>query len=241
MGKKSRFTQNYHAVGDLKTIPEDQVGEILTEAARLHAEVNKSYSLADLKQIASEAEIPPYIVEMAVQNIEKKQERRQHKQHKFKKFIKKHIKKGISVGIPLVIPAIAVSSLFIWRAPLQEVVSGFISRFESDSKPLPEPNPTPLPEENEFEYIPSQKPQPIPQNDFRSAILGKTKSEVIQAVGRPDRTLNSIDLSCYNFCPEPEPWIEWVGRIAPEKGLEDAVAASHKTGIPLKIMGVLQN
>jgi len=52
---------------------------------------------------------------------------------------------------------------------------------------------------------------------------------------------NGIDLSCYNFCPEPKPWLGWVGRIAPEKGLEDAVAASHKTGIPLKIMGVLQN
>ena len=52
---------------------------------------------------------------------------------------------------------------------------------------------------------------------------------------------SGIDLSCYNFCPEPEPWIGWMGRISPEKGLEDAVAASQITGIPLKIMGVLQN
>jgi hypothetical protein len=34
------------------------------------------------------------------------------------------------------------------------------------------------------------------------------------------------------------PWIGWVGRIAPEKGLEDAVAASRITGIALKIMGL---
>ncbi|MEQ9552708.1 MAG: glycosyltransferase family 4 protein [Coleofasciculus sp. G3-WIS-01] len=52
---------------------------------------------------------------------------------------------------------------------------------------------------------------------------------------------NGIELSCYNFCPEPEPWLAWLGRISPEKGLEDAVAASQMTGIPLKIMGVLQN
>ncbi len=52
---------------------------------------------------------------------------------------------------------------------------------------------------------------------------------------------NGIDVSLYDFCAEPEPWMGWVGRIAPEKGLEDAVAASQVTGIPLKIMGFLQN
>ncbi|HBB34231.1 MAG TPA: UDP-glucose--tetrahydrobiopterin glucosyltransferase [Cyanobacteria bacterium UBA8803] len=52
---------------------------------------------------------------------------------------------------------------------------------------------------------------------------------------------NGIDLSLYEFCGEPEPSMGWVGRIAPEKGLEDAVAASQLTGIPLKIMGFLQH
>lgn len=158
MGKKSRRKRNFKetrdGLEDVKSIPEDAVGEILVEAARLQAEANKSYSLADLKQICSEAGITPHFVETAVINIEEKQGRRQHKKPKLKRFVKKHLKKGISVGIPLVIPAIAVSSLFIWRAPLQQVVSGFISRLESDSKPLPA--------ENEFEYIPSQKPKPIP-------------------------------------------------------------------------------
>ena len=50
-----------------------------------------------------------------------------------------------------------------------------------------------------------------------------------------------IDVSVYDFCESPEPWVGWVGRIAPEKGLEDAVATSHLTGIPLKIMGFLQD
>jgi len=52
---------------------------------------------------------------------------------------------------------------------------------------------------------------------------------------------NGIDLSLYDFCAQPAPWVGWVGRIAPEKGLEDAVAASQLTGIPLKIMGLLEN
>jgi UDP-glucose:tetrahydrobiopterin glucosyltransferase len=52
---------------------------------------------------------------------------------------------------------------------------------------------------------------------------------------------NGINLSLYDFCAEPAPWVGWVGRISPEKGLEDAVAASQLTGIPLKIMGFLEN
>ncbi|MGH2414313.1 MAG: glycosyltransferase, partial [Microcystaceae cyanobacterium] len=52
---------------------------------------------------------------------------------------------------------------------------------------------------------------------------------------------NAIDLSLYQFCGEPIPDLAWVGRIAPEKALEDAVAASQMTGIPLKIFGKIEN
>ncbi len=52
---------------------------------------------------------------------------------------------------------------------------------------------------------------------------------------------NGIDLSLYNFCTQPKHQLAWVGRIAPEKGLEDAVAASQITNIPLKIMGKIQD
>lgn len=52
---------------------------------------------------------------------------------------------------------------------------------------------------------------------------------------------NGLDLLHYDFCAEPASWVGWMGRIAPEKGLEDAVAASQLTGIPLKIMGFLQD
>jgi UDP-glucose:tetrahydrobiopterin glucosyltransferase len=52
---------------------------------------------------------------------------------------------------------------------------------------------------------------------------------------------NGIDLSLYNFCRQPKKQLAWLGRIAPEKGLEDAVAAAQITNIPLIIMGKIQD
>jgi UDP-glucose:tetrahydrobiopterin glucosyltransferase len=52
---------------------------------------------------------------------------------------------------------------------------------------------------------------------------------------------NAIDLSQYHFCDRPQSHLAWVGRIAPEKALEDAIAAANTTGIPLKIYGKLQD
>ena len=40
---------------------------------------------------------------------------------------------------------------------------------------------------------------------------------------------------------KPDNCLGWVGRIAPEKGLEDAVAVAEITGIPLKILGKIQD
>jgi UDP-glucose:tetrahydrobiopterin glucosyltransferase len=50
-----------------------------------------------------------------------------------------------------------------------------------------------------------------------------------------------IDLSLYQFCPQPKQQLAWLGRISPEKGLEDAVAVAQITKIPLKIMGKIQD
>ncbi|MBD2020371.1 glycosyltransferase family 4 protein [Leptolyngbya sp. FACHB-36] len=52
---------------------------------------------------------------------------------------------------------------------------------------------------------------------------------------------NGFNLSLYQFNPQPQRQLGWVGRIAPEKGLEDAVAAAQQTGIPLRVWGVLQD
>ena len=52
---------------------------------------------------------------------------------------------------------------------------------------------------------------------------------------------NGIDVSLYEFCAQPKQQLAWVGRISPEKGLEDAVSVAEITKIPLKIMGKLQD
>ncbi|WP_338038780.1 glycosyltransferase [Neosynechococcus sphagnicola] len=52
---------------------------------------------------------------------------------------------------------------------------------------------------------------------------------------------SALDLSLYEFCAQPQERLAWVGRISPEKGLEDAVAAAQQTGIPLEIFGVIQD
>lgn len=50
---------------------------------------------------------------------------------------------------------------------------------------------------------------------------------------------NGLDLSLYTFQAEPENYLAWVGRIAPEKGIEDAIRAAERVGIPLKIWGAM--
>jgi UDP-glucose:tetrahydrobiopterin glucosyltransferase len=51
-----------------------------------------------------------------------------------------------------------------------------------------------------------------------------------------------IDLNLYTFVPQPTTQsLAWVGRISPEKGLTDAVAATAALNIPLKIAGLIQD
>ena len=52
---------------------------------------------------------------------------------------------------------------------------------------------------------------------------------------------SAIDLSLYQFNPHPEASLAWLGRIAPEKALEDAVEAAQITGTTLKIFGRIQD
>ena len=49
---------------------------------------------------------------------------------------------------------------------------------------------------------------------------------------------NGFDLDRYQFCAEPEPLLGWAGRIAPEKGLEDAAQVASRLGLPLAIWGL---
>ena len=52
---------------------------------------------------------------------------------------------------------------------------------------------------------------------------------------------SAIDLSLYQYNDRPEDSLAWLGRIAPEKALEDAVAAVNITRTPLKIFGRIQD
>lgn len=52
---------------------------------------------------------------------------------------------------------------------------------------------------------------------------------------------NGFDLSLYDFCAEPAAGLAWLGRIAPEKALEDAVKAAEQSGLPLQVLGHLQD
>ncbi len=68
-----------------------------------------------------------------------------------------------------------------------------------------------------------------------------------QAATFPDLTppiyylSSGIDLSLYQFCSEPKQQLAWLGRISPEKGLEDAFAVAESTNILLKVMGKIQD
>lgn len=61
-------------------------------------------------------------------------------------------------------------------------------------------------------------------------------SDYLLALGK------GIDLNLYTFVPHPiTQSLAWIGRISPEKGLADAVAATAALHIPLKIAGVIQD
>ncbi|MGB3137950.1 MAG: glycosyltransferase family 4 protein [Nodosilinea sp.] len=52
---------------------------------------------------------------------------------------------------------------------------------------------------------------------------------------------SAIDLDQYEFCATPGSSLAWLGRISPEKGLEDALEAASLAQAPLKILGKLED
>jgi UDP-glucose:tetrahydrobiopterin glucosyltransferase len=51
---------------------------------------------------------------------------------------------------------------------------------------------------------------------------------------------SALDLSLYDYCETPGSALAWMGRISPEKGLEDAIAAAQRSQTPLKILGKVE-
>jgi len=55
------------------------------------------------------------------------------------------------------------------------------------------------------------------------------------------RTIHhGIDLSQYDFQPKKQQYLSFLGRIAPVKGVHNAIEIAKRTGIPLKIAGEVQ-
>ncbi|MEM8505430.1 MAG: glycosyltransferase [Cyanobacteria bacterium P01_D01_bin.1] len=52
---------------------------------------------------------------------------------------------------------------------------------------------------------------------------------------------SAIDIRRYDYCEQPGDALAWVGRLSPEKGLEDAIAAATTARTPLKIFGKLED
>ena len=52
---------------------------------------------------------------------------------------------------------------------------------------------------------------------------------------------NALDLDLYDYCAAPQDYLAWVGRISPEKAIEDAIAVSEATGLELRVYGILQD
>lgn len=72
-------------------------------------------------------------------------------------------------------------------------------------------------------------------------VYTKSQANTFPFTNKCEILSSAIDLSLYNFCEIPEETMAWLGRIAPEKALEDAVAAASITGIPLYIYGRIQD
>lgn len=72
-------------------------------------------------------------------------------------------------------------------------------------------------------------------------VHSRSQAETFRFADRCQCLYNGIDLSLYDFCSEPASQLAWVGRISPEKALEDAVTAVEKSGVALKIFGLIQD
>ena len=75
----------------------------------------------------------------------------------------------------------------------------------------------------------------------RIGVYTKSQAETFAFADSCEILSSAIDLSLYNFCETSGESIAWLGRIAPEKALEDAVAAANVTKVPLKIYGKIQD
>ncbi len=74
------------------------------------------------------------------------------------------------------------------------------------------------------------------------AVHTRAQAQTFGAIGGCFEVLGSgLEVADYTFCPSHDQTLGFVGRIAPEKGLEDALAIAAGTGKPLKVWGLMQD
>lgn len=83
---------------------------------------------------------------------------------------------------------------------------------------------------------------------FVSSIPAQTvPAQTVLTQSIPTQTLqwqilgSAVDLRQYDYCSRPDNFLAWVGRISPEKGLQDALTAASLAHKPLKIFGQLED
>lgn len=69
----------------------------------------------------------------------------------------------------------------------------------------------------------------------------RTQAETFGVANAFELLSSAIDLDLYKFCSAPGDALAWLGRISPEKGLEDALEAAEIVQAPLKILGKLED
>jgi UDP-glucose:tetrahydrobiopterin glucosyltransferase len=73
------------------------------------------------------------------------------------------------------------------------------------------------------------------------AVHSQAQAATFTWASKAENVKNGFDLSQYEFCPTAGDYVAWVGRISPEKGLQDAIAAAITAQVRLKIFGVIQD
>ena len=76
---------------------------------------------------------------------------------------------------------------------------------------------------------------------YNFAFHSKVQAKDYPFIKKPIIIGNGFKLDNYNFQDSAEGPLAWVGRIAPEKGLEDAVYVANKLGEKLNVWGLIED
>ncbi len=84
--------------------------------------------------------------------------------------------------------------------------------------------------------------QTVDLNPYAVAVNTRACADTFSAGNRLLVMGKGIDVAQYQFVAQPaKPSLAWVGRVSPEKGLEDAAEVAQRTGLPLHIFGLIQD